>query len=111
MQDETAAQVGRDAALALIQKERDNEERRILEERQVVLHLWKEKEEEVESLREELEGLERGSKRIRFDGGRSGNASVLGRRGDTITGGTPDTPPEEGHLYPSFVGELAVGRY
>lgn len=115
MQDEAAAKAGRDAVLALIQREQEDEERRLHEERQAVLTLWKEKEEEVGSLREELDGLERGSKRMKFDGGRSGsvsvNGSVLGRRGSVMGAHAPDTPPEEGDLHPSFVGEVTVGRY
>jgi hypothetical protein len=77
-----------------------------------VLTLWKEKEEEVGTLREELE---RGSKRIRLDefGGRKGSiclstsGSLSGRSG---FGAAPDTPPEEGEINPSFVGEVALGR-
>lgn len=100
MQDEAAAKAGRDAVLGLIHKERDDEDRRIAEERQAVLMLWKKKEEEVENLKEELEGSERGSKRMRLDGGRRGS----------VIGGAPDTPPEEGEIHPSFVGEVALGR-
>jgi hypothetical protein len=115
MQDEAAAKAGKDAVLALIQREKEGEERRLQDERQAVLTLWKEKEAEVGNLREELEGMERGSKRIRLDGGRSGSVSVsgsvLGRRGSTFGGLAPDTPPEEGEIHPSFVGEVSVGRY
>ncbi|KAF1828527.1 DUF336-domain-containing protein [Decorospora gaudefroyi] len=115
MQDEAAAKAGRDAVLALINSEEDREEKRLAEERQAVLTLWKEKEEEVGCLREELEGMERGSKRIRLDGGRSGSASVtgslLGRRLSMAGGFAPDTPPEEGEIHPSFIGEVSVGRY
>lgn len=132
MQDEAAARAGRDAVLSLIHSEKDDEERRIREERAKVLRLWKEKEEEVGSLKEELEGFERGSKRARFDGGRSGSGSVsasvsgsvVGRRGSVfgsasgsagsglgVGGVAPDTPPDEGELHPSFVGEVTVGRY
>jgi uncharacterized protein GlcG (DUF336 family) len=111
-QDEAAAKAGRDAVLALIRKEKLDEERRLESERQAVLSLWKEKEEEVGSLREELE---RGSKRMRLDefGGRKGSVclsasgSLSGRSG---IGGAPDTPPEEGEIHPSFVGEVALGR-
>jgi hypothetical protein len=111
-QDEAAAKAGRDAVLALIRKEKQDEERRLESERQAVLSLWKEKEEEVGSLREELE---RGSKRMRLDefGGRKGSVclstsgSLSGRSG---IGGAPDTPPEEGEIHPSFVGEVALGR-
>jgi hypothetical protein len=111
-QDEAAAKAGRDAVLALILKERLDEERRIENERQALLALWKEKEEEVGTLREELE---RGSKRIRLDdfgGGRKGSiclshsGSLSGKSG---IGGCPDTPPEEGEIQPSFVGEVALG--
>ena len=115
MQDEAAAKVGRDAVLALIKQEKEGEERRLADERQAVLTLWKEKEEEVGSLREMLEGMERGSKRIRLDDGRSGSVSVsgsqAGRRDSTVGGYAPHTPPEEGEIHPSFVGEVAVGRY
>ncbi|RMZ67136.1 ethanolamine utilization eutt [Pyrenophora seminiperda CCB06] len=115
MQDEAAAKAGRDAVLEVIRKEKEAEEVRLHEERQAVLALWKEKEEEVGSLREELEGMDRSSKRMRLDGGRSGSASVAssmaGRRSSTQTGLTPATPPEEAALHPSFVGEVAVGRY
>lgn len=117
MQDEAAAKAGRDAVLALILREKEEETRRIHEERTAVLRLWKEKEEEVGNLRDELEERERGSKRVRLDGRRSGSVSVsgnareLGRRGSAIGGVAPDTPPEEGEIHPSFVGEVAVGRY
>ncbi|KAF2855026.1 DUF336-domain-containing protein [Plenodomus tracheiphilus IPT5] len=117
MQDEAAARAGRDAVLALIQKEKNEEESRLVEERQAVLLLWKEKEEEVEILKDQLDGMERGSKRMRIDGGRSGststNGSVLGRRGSVMLGGPPDTPPEEGEIqkHPSFIGQVTVGRY
>ncbi|KAH7392899.1 hypothetical protein BKA66DRAFT_567632 [Pyrenochaeta sp. MPI-SDFR-AT-0127] len=117
MQDEAAAKAGCDAVLALIAKEKKEEIRRINDERAAVLKLWKEKEEEVGSLRDELEERDRGSKRIRLDGGRSGSVSVsgssrgLGRRGSAIGGAAPDTPPEEGEIHPSFIGEVAVGRY
>jgi hypothetical protein len=115
MQDEAAAKAGREAVLALIRQEKEAEERRLAEERQAVLTLWKEKEEEVGILREELEGMERGSKRMRLDGGRSGSVSLSGsvadRRASTVGGFAPDTPPEEGEIRPSFVGEVAVGRY
>ena len=114
MQDEAAAKVGRDAVLALIMKEKEDEERRINEERQAVLMLWKEKEQEVGSLREELESMDRGSKRMRLDGGRSGSVSVsgsLGRRSSTQVGAAPDTPPVESEIQASFVGEVSVGRY
>jgi hypothetical protein len=112
-QDEAAAKAGRDAVLALIHKEKTDEARRVENERQAVLRLWKEKEEEVGTLRDELE---RGSKRIRLDefsGGRKGSialsncGSVSGRSG---MGLAPDTPPEEGEILPSFVGEVSLGR-
>ncbi|KAI5368719.1 hypothetical protein J4E82_010491 [Alternaria postmessia] len=115
MQDEAAAKAGRDALLDVIKKEKEAEETRLHEERQAVLTLWKEKEEEVGNLREELEGMDRSSKRMRLDGGRSGSVSVagslIGRRASTQAGLAPDTPPEEGELLPSFVGEVSVGRY
>jgi uncharacterized protein GlcG (DUF336 family) len=112
-QDEAAAKAGRDAVLALIRKEKLDEERRVENERQAVLTLWKEKEEEVGTLRDELE---RGTKRIRLDefsGGRKGSialsncGSLSGRSG---LGMAPDTPPEEGEIHPSFVGEVSLGR-
>jgi uncharacterized protein GlcG (DUF336 family) len=111
-QDEAAAKAGRDAVIALIRKEKIDEERRVENERQAVLTLWKEKEEEVGTLREELE---RGSKRIRLDefSGRKGSialsncGSLSGRSG---MGVAPDTPPEEGEIHPSFVGEVSLGR-
>ena len=115
MQDEAAAKAGRDAVLDVIKNEKEAEETRLHEERQAVLTLWKEKEEEVGNLREELEGMDRSSKRMRLDGGRSGSVSVagslIGRRASTQAGLAPDTPPEEGELLPSFVGEVSVGRY
>ena len=115
IQDEAAAKAGRDAVLALIRQEQADEERRIQEEREAVLTLWKEKEEEVESLREEFNEMERGNKRIRMDSGRRESVSVsksmLGRRGSTFGGTIPDTPPEEGETFASFVGEVAVARY
>jgi hypothetical protein len=114
-QDEAAAKAGRYAVLALIQQEKEAEERRLAEERQAVLTMWKEKEEEVGILREELEGMERGSKRICLDGGRSclvsGSGSLAGKRASTVRGIAPDAPPEEGEIRPSFEGEVAVGRY
>lgn len=119
MQDEAAAKAGRDAVLELIAKENKEAEQRINDERAAVLKLWKEKEEEVGNLRGELEGMERGSKRMRLDGSRSEtgsiSGSVLGRRGSVIgrfmAGSTPDTPPDDVEIMPSFVGEVAVGRY
>ena len=52
LQGEDAAGAGRDAVLALIKLEAVEEERRIEEEREKVLRLWKEKEGEVESLKD-----------------------------------------------------------
>ncbi|KAH9882854.1 hypothetical protein J1614_000220 [Plenodomus biglobosus] len=106
MQDEAAARVGRDAVLALIQREKDEEERRIVEERQAVLSLWREKEEELEMLRDRLDGVQRGRKRMRLDDWRSGSGSVM-------VGGPPGTPPEEGEIkkhQSCLVGEVTVGR-
>jgi hypothetical protein len=94
-QDEAAAKIGREAVLALIRKEKLDEERRVENERQAVLTLWKEKEEEVGTLREELE---RGTKRMRYD-------DYAGRKGSI-----PDTPPEEGEIQQCFVGEVALGN-
>lgn len=87
-------------------KEKLDEERRIENERQAVLMLWKEKEEEVSTLREELE---RGSKRARFDDYVSRKGSICLSHSGSY-GGAPDTPPEEGEIQPSFVGEVALGR-
>ena len=88
--------------LALIKLEAVEEERRIEEEREKVLRLWKEKEGEVESLKDELD-YERGS-------GKRRKTSSVG-----VPMGTPNTPPEEGeigeYLQPSFVGEVRVGGY
>jgi uncharacterized protein GlcG (DUF336 family) len=102
LQSEDAAAAGRDAVLALIKLEAEEEERRIEEEREKVLRLWKEKEGEVESLKDELD-YERGS-------GKRRKTSSVG-----ISMGTPNTPPEEGeigeYLQPSFVGEVRVGGY
>jgi uncharacterized protein GlcG (DUF336 family) len=115
MQDDATAKAGRDAVLALIKKEQESEDRRLQEERQAVLTLWKEKEEEAVSLREALESTERGSKRIRLDSRGSGSVGMSGREGErrTSTNGglAPETPPSDGELLPSFVGEVAVGRY
>lgn len=117
MQDEAAARAGRDAVLDLIQREKDDEECRIVQERQAVLSLWKEKEDEVETLKDQLDGVERGGKKMRLDGGSSGSGSesvsgsVPGRRGGVMRGGLPDTPPEEDDIHPSFRGEVAVVRY
>jgi hypothetical protein len=100
LQGEDAAAAGRDAVLALIKLEAEEEERRIEEEREKVLRLWKEKEGEVEILRDEL------------DYERSGGSK---RRKMSSVGMAPDTPPEEGEvtefLKPSFVGEVRVGVY
>jgi hypothetical protein len=77
--------------------------------------LWKEKEEEVGSLREELG---RGSKRIKLDdlpSGRRGSIR-MSASGSPVrrvgVGGAPDTPPqaEDGEILPSFVGEVALSR-
>lgn len=113
LQGEDAAAAGRDAVLALIQLEADEEERRIEEEREKVLRLWKEKEGEVESLKDELD-YERD---MRGCGKRRKTSSVgLPMGGAGANGGSlPDTPPEEGEiggfLEPSFVGEVRVGGY
>lgn len=74
--------------------------------------LWKEKEEEVGTLRDELE---RGSKRMRLDDypvGRKGSIclSTSGSLTSRCGINAPDTPPEEGEIQPSFVGEVALGR-
>lgn len=110
-QDEAAAKAGRDAVLALIRKEKTEEERRVEHERQAVLMLWKEKEEEVGTLREELE---RGSKRMRYDEYPRKGSIALSNCG-SLSGGritAPDTPPEDGEIQiqPSFVGEVSLGR-
>ncbi|KAL5115004.1 hypothetical protein ACEQ8H_007113 [Pleosporales sp. CAS-2024a] len=112
-QDEAAAKMGREAVLGLIRKEKLDEARRVEKERQAVLALWKEKEEEVDTLREELE---RGSKRMRYDeydgGARKGSIAALSTSG-SVSGPSiimPDTPPEEGEILSSFVGEVALRR-
>jgi hypothetical protein len=91
--------------LALIRKEKIDEERRIENERQAVLRMWKEKEEEVGTLRDELE---RGTKRIRLDdfGGRKGSICLSSSGSMSGRGGAPDTPPEEGEIQSSFAGEI-----
>ncbi|KAF1935455.1 DUF336-domain-containing protein [Clathrospora elynae] len=103
MQDEAVANAGRDAVVVLIRRERESEERRLSEERQRLLTL------------EDLEGMERWCKRMRFDGEDSGSVSIsgsaLGKTESTVGGLAPDTPPGEGEIYTSFVGEVAVGRY
>ncbi len=102
LQGEDAAVCGRDAVLALIRLEAEEEERRIEDEREKVLQLWKEKEGEVEELRERLEG-----------GG--GKRRKVSNAGVSVGGLGPDTPPEEGEignfLKPSFVGEVRVEGY
>lgn len=69
--------------------------------------MWKEKEEEVGTLREELE---RGSKRMRLDefGGRKGSICLSNSGSLSGRGAAPDTPPEEGEIHPSFVGEVRI---
>lgn len=106
LQDDAAATAGRDAVLALIRLETEEEEHRLEEERGKVLRLWKEKEGEVEDLKDEL-SYER---EMRGGGKRRKTSSVgLG------SAGSPDTPPGEGEiaefLQPSFVGEVRVGGY
>jgi uncharacterized protein GlcG (DUF336 family) len=104
-QDEAAAKAGRDAVLALIRKEKADEERRIESERQAVLTLWKEKEEELR------EALERGSKRVKLDEYRVRKGSIcLSSGGRSAYNGAPETPPEEGEIRPNFTGEVAIGR-
>ena len=111
MQGEDAAAAGRDAVLAFIKRETEDEERRIEEEREKVLRLWKEKEGEVESLKDELDYERYGT------GKRRKTSSVGLGAGVSLNGGAagPDTPPEEGEigafLEPSFVGEVRVGGF
>lgn len=104
-QDEAAAVAGRDAVLAVIKLEAEDEARRIEEERAKVLRLWKDKEGEVEVLRDELEC----EREMRGTGGKRRKTSSVG------LGGGPDTPPEEGDinefLKPSFVGEVRACEY
>lgn len=110
MQGEDAAAAGRDAVLAFIKRETDDEERRIEEEREKVLRLWKEKEGEVESLKDELDYE-------RYGTGKRRKTSSVGLGGASLNAGAagPDTPPEEGEiggfLEPSFVGEVRVGGF
>jgi hypothetical protein len=106
LQDEDAALAGRNAVLALIQLEREEQERRIEEEREEVLRLWKEKEGEVEELR----GLLEEERDVERDGWEGGGGK---RRKTSGVGEAPVTPPEEGELQscfltPSFVGEVRV---
>lgn len=109
LQGEEAAAAGRDAVLALIKHESEEEERRIEEEREKVLRLWKDKEGEVEHLKDELDY----EREMRGSGKRRKTSSV----GVPLSNGSlgPDTPPEEGEmgdfLQPSFVGEVRVGGY
>ncbi|KAH6642383.1 hypothetical protein C7974DRAFT_408946 [Boeremia exigua] len=100
LQGEDAAAAGRDALLAFIRAEGEDEARRIEEERGAVLRLWKEKESEAERLRDELEC----EREMRGAGKRRKMSSV-----------GPNTPPDEGEvgdfLTPSFVGEVRVGEF
>jgi hypothetical protein len=99
MQDEGAAKAGRDAVVALIRRENEDEAGRLADERKAVLSLWKEKEDEVDALRSELQ---RGNKRIRLsDAGLAG----LG------VNNPPDTPPDDVEVHPGFVGEVVLGRF
>jgi uncharacterized protein GlcG (DUF336 family) len=111
MQGEDAAAAGRDAVLAFIKRETEDEERRIEEEREKVLRLWKEKEGEVESLRDELDYERYGSGKRR----KTSSVGLGGSAGLSAGGAGPDTPPEEGEiggfLEPSFVGEVRVGGF
>ena len=106
IQDEATAIAGRDAVLALIKLEAEEAERRVEEEREKVLRLWKEKEGEVEVLRDELDH----EREMRGVGGKRRKTSSVG-----LSVGGPDTPPNEGEtgdfLTPSFVGEVRVGVY
>lgn len=106
LQGEDAAAAGRDAVLALIKMESEEEERRIGDERAKVLKLWKEKEGEVEDLKDELDY----EREMRGAGGKRRKTSSVGLGGGGIG---PDTPPEEGEiadlLRPSFVGEVRAG--
>jgi hypothetical protein len=110
MQGEDAAAAGRDAVLAFIKRETEDEEHRIEEEREKVLRLWKEKEGEVESLRDELDYERYGSGKRRKTSSVGLGGSLSGR--DAVG---PDTPPEEGEigefLQPSFVGEVRAGGF
>ncbi|KAF1923746.1 uncharacterized protein M421DRAFT_304820 [Didymella exigua CBS 183.55] len=116
LQGEDAAAAGRDAVLQFIKLEAEDEARRIEDEREKVLRLWKEKESEVESLRDELDyeryGTGKRRKTSSVGVGRGGSASPRGResRGLGLC-----TPPEEGeigdYLKPSFVGEVRAGGF
>jgi uncharacterized protein GlcG (DUF336 family) len=99
MQDEDAARAGRDAVMELIRRENEDEAGRLADERQAVLSLWKEKEDEVDALRCELQ---RGNKRMRLsDAGLAG----LG------VNNPPDTPPDDVEVHPGFVGEVVLGTF
>lgn len=112
LQGEDAAAAGRDAVLAFIKIETEDEERRIEEEREKVLSLWKQKEGEVESLKDELDYERYGSGGKRRKTSSVGLGSSVGGSG---IGGGPDTPPEDGEigdfLKPSFVGEVRAGGF
>jgi hypothetical protein len=109
-QNEAAAKAGRDAVLALIRQEREDEERRTEHERQAVLRLWKEKEDEVSTLRDELG---RGNKRMRMDDypvARKGSICLSQGGSPSARSGAPNTPPEDGEIVPTFVGEVALSE-
>lgn len=103
-QNEAAAKTGRDAVVALVNKERSDEQLRQETERVTFLALWEEKEKDVVRLKEELE---RGSKRVKLDEFRIRKSSLSSVRSG---GGMPGTPPEEGEILPSVVGEIALDR-
>lgn len=109
LQGEDAAAAGRDAVLALIKRESEEEERRIEEEREKVLRLWKEKEGEVENLKDELDY----EREMRGSGGKRRKTSSVGL--PMSAGMGPDTPPQEGDigefLKPSFVSEVRAGGF
>lgn len=106
LQDEATAIAGRDAVLAVIKLEAEEAGRRVEEEREKVLRLWKEKEGEVEVLKEELDY----EREMRGVGGKRRKTSSVG-----LGIGGPDTPPDENEtsefLTPSFVGEVRVGAF
>lgn len=77
-----------------------------------MLRLWREKEDEVEGLRGEVDGLREG-----LEGERGWKRRKTSSVGVGVGGWNagPDTPPEEGEgvefVAPSFVGEVRVSTF